>query len=156
MSPAASPGEDMARVVRTLLSAAREAETSLARRIGVGSTDAAALGHLVEAADPLGPVELGNRLGIRSASSTALVDRLEASGHLRRERNAEDHRRVALHTTESARGQVREALGPLLLRIHALAEDRDETERAVIVSFLQELTSALHAYATEGATGSSR
>ncbi len=62
--------------VRALVLTDREMQTALARRLGVGLTDVRAMEELVASPDVLGPVELGNRLGIRSASATVLVDRL--------------------------------------------------------------------------------
>jgi hypothetical protein len=61
--------------IRDMLQANGETTQSLPRRLGVGITDAMALDHLLSSAAGLGPTELGQRLGIRSASATALVDR---------------------------------------------------------------------------------
>ena len=97
---AAANASEPARALRMVQQASVEANQELARRLGIGITDIAALEHLSSAAQPLGPVELGHRLGIRSASATALVDRLEQSGHLRREARPDDRRRVALVPSE--------------------------------------------------------
>lgn len=106
--------------VRALVLTDREMQLALARRLGVGLTDVRAMEELVGSTEPLGPVELGNRLGIRSASATVLVDRLAAAGHLERVRHPEDRRRITLHLTERARSEFRAALGPLLASIAGL------------------------------------
>jgi DNA-binding MarR family transcriptional regulator len=62
-----------------VVNANRVAARRLLGRLGIGDTDMTALEHLF-ANGPLGPVELGEKLGLRSASATALVDRLEAAG----------------------------------------------------------------------------
>ena len=103
--------------LRVLLRAGREMHTAMAHHLGLGETDLAAMDQLVSSTTPLGPVELGYRLGIRSASSTVLVDRLEAAGHLRREPHPSDRRRVVLRASESARAEVRATLTPLLVAI---------------------------------------
>ena len=91
-----------ARALRLVQQASVEANQELARRLGIGITDVSALEHLSSASEPLGPVELGHRLGIRSASATALVDRLEQSGHVHREPRPDDRRRVALVPSDAS------------------------------------------------------
>lgn len=48
------------------------------------------------------PSELARQLGISSASTTALVDRLVGAGHAERERSDRDRRSVKVVATESA------------------------------------------------------
>lgn len=124
-----------------------EANQELARRLGIGITDVSALEHLSSASAPLGPVELGHRLGIRSASATALVDRLENSGHLRREPRPDDRRRVALIPSEHSALQVLNALAPLLADIDAAAARLSEPEAAAVTRFLTEAAQAMRNYA---------
>lgn len=142
---------DISRSLRDLLRVGRGVETTLARRLGVGVTDVQAVSHLVESGEPLGPVELGNRLGIRSASATVLVDRLEAAGHLRRTDHPEDRRRVVLRPTESARAEVREALVPLLRSIAGVVAALDEGEAVVVRDFLRDATRAIGEFTGEAA-----
>lgn len=135
------------RALRLVQQATVEANQELARRLGIGITDIAALEHLSSAEQPLGPVELGHRLGIRSASATALVDRLEQSGHVRREPRPDDRRRVALVPSEHSEQQVLSALAPLLVDIHAAAERLNEAEAAAVTRFLTEAAAAMRRYA---------
>ena len=111
----------------------------------------AALEHLSAATTPLGPVELGHRLGIRSASATALVDRLEQSGHVRREPRGDDRRRVALVASEHSAQQVLAALSPLLVDIDAAASRLTDDEAAAVTRFLDEAADAMRRYARGGA-----
>ncbi len=141
-----------ARALRRVQQAGIEANQELARRLGVGITDVAALEHLSSATTPLGPVELGHRLGIRSASATALVDRLEQSGHVRREPRGDDRRRVALVTSDHSAEQVLAALLPLLIDIDAAAARLTEDEAAAVTRFLGEAAEAMRRYA-RGGTG---
>ena len=50
----------------------------------------------------IGPSALAADLGMSAASVTALVDRLESVGHLRREPDPHDRRRVVLHVGDDA------------------------------------------------------
>ena len=142
-----------ARALRAVQQASVEANQELARRLGVGITDVAALEHLSSATSPLGPVELGHRLGIRSASATALVDRLESSGHVRRESHPDDRRRVALVPSEHSGIQVMSALAPLLADIDAAAARLSDSEAAAVTRFLTEAAEAMRTYARGGRQG---
>ena len=144
----ARPGySEPTRALRRVQQAGVEANQELARRLGVGITDVAALEHLSSAATPLGPVELGHRLGIRSASATALVDRLEQSGHVRREARPDDRRRVALVPSEESGVEVMAALAPLLADIEAAAARLTDLETAAVTRFLTEAAEAMRRYA---------
>ena len=87
--------------------------------------------------DCLGPAELSARLGISSGSGTELVDRLERSGHLLRERHPHDRRRVALRPTESAVTDVLAALGPLVAAVDELADEFTPDEQETITRYLR-------------------
>ncbi|GAA1722180.1 MarR family winged helix-turn-helix transcriptional regulator [Fodinicola feengrottensis] len=136
--------------VRALVLTDREMQTALARRLGVGLTDVRAMEELVASPDVLGPVELGNRLGIRSASATVLVDRLEAAGHLERGRHPDDRRRITLHLTERARSEFRAALGPLLTSIGRITAGLDPDEARTVATFLRDVTGAVRDFAASG------
>ena len=71
--------------LRTFLTAHDDMQRRQARTMGINATDMQAL-RLLDLHGPLGPTELGRRLGLRSASVTVLLDRLEASGYVERVR----------------------------------------------------------------------
>jgi DNA-binding MarR family transcriptional regulator len=119
---------------------------AMCRLLDLGDTDLNAMDELVQAGEPIGPMDLGNRLGIRSASTTMLLDRLEAAGHLRRERHPRDRRRITLHTTDSARAEVRATLAPLIASVDDIVARMDERDTAAVYRFLTELTEAMLRY----------
>lgn len=133
--------------LRRLLQAGREMQAALARQLGVRLTDVQAVDHVVSASQPVGTVELGHRMGIRSASAAALVDRLAASGHLVRQPHPSDRRRVTLTATDHARAQVRQALTPLLEEIASIAGRLDDDQAQTVLTFLADVTTAMRAYA---------
>ena len=135
--------------LRRMLQAGREMQSSMAHRIGVRVTDIQAIDQVVSAAEPLGPVELGDRLGIRSASATALVDRLVAAGHLVREPDDRDRRRIALHATDHARDEVRQALAPLLERVAEITGRLSPEQTDTVLAFLHEVSAAMRDYAAD-------
>jgi DNA-binding MarR family transcriptional regulator len=150
MSDDQSLGREINLALRRVLQSGREMQGALARHLGVRVTDVQAVDHVVSSAQPLGPVELGNRLGMRSASATALVDRMVAAGHLEREPDPRDGRRITVRATDHARDEVRRALTPLVDRIAEIASRLDEDQARTVLGFLDEVTDAMHDYAVSG------
>ena len=118
------------------------AEQALARRIQVNGTDLAAMGHVSSAVPPIGPRELSQRLGLSPAAVTEVVDRLEVAGHLVRERDTRDRRRVQLRPSAAAVERVMAELAPLTGELDALAASFSEVERAAIRRYLSGVLTA--------------
>src|SRR3712207_9010256 len=79
---------------------------------GLNRTDVRALVAIMDAArrgEALTAGRLGEAVDLRSASVTALVDRLERVGHVRRVRGPEDRRRGSLGVAGSAMAGDRES-----------------------------------------------
>jgi DNA-binding MarR family transcriptional regulator len=129
-----------------VMRAATDAGQVLAERLGLPYNDVRALGILTESEEPLGPVELGNRLGIRSASATELVDRLERTGHLRRVRHPRDRRRVILEITDKGWHDVMAELGPMLARFDRVADELGPEGSATVVAYLRAIAAEQRAY----------
>lgn len=144
---------ELAVALRRVLQGGREMQAALASRLGVRVTDVQAVDHVVLSDEPLGPVELGNRLGIRSASATALVDRLVAVDHLAREPHPDDRRRIALRATEHTRGEVAEALRPIVEDFARIAGRLDEQQAATVLDFLRDATAVMQDYAAGAPEG---
>jgi len=141
--------EQVSRALWDVTRANQDANLAFAARLALGRNDVAALEVLMNEG-PLGPVELGHRLGMRSASATALVDRLEAAGHVERVRDPEDRRRITVVPTAHAHEEAGAAIGPLLAGFHAAAARLSPEERAVVVGYMEEVTAALRAYSASG------
>jgi len=125
--------------LRVLQTAMADAESALARRMNMGQSDIAAMTHLAAARQPVGPGWLSGRLGLTPAAATELVDRLERVGHVSRERDHNDRRRVNLILTESSLNQVNGHLRPLLDAVDNVAGGFGTEERAAIRRFLSEV-----------------
>ena len=134
--------------LRDLLALAHDVQLALARRLGLGATDVQALQHLA-AGVPMGTVDLAHALKIRSASATVLVDRLEAAGHVRRDRHPSDGRRITLVVAEAARAEIRAALAPLVDAVTRLTAELAPGEAEVVAKFLGDTTDVLRAFAAE-------
>ena len=139
-------GEDLSERLRRLAWSQFELNLALARVLGMGSNDVWALERL-RVEGPLGPVELGNRLGgMRSASATALVDRLEASGHVERRHHPSDRRRIVVVPTELAEAAGYEVFAPLDAALVEAAADLSEEERSAVARYLDRVTEAIDAF----------
>lgn len=161
MNPAPTPsssgywyGHDAAHrdAVRVLeaLREYRSAETAMRRRtkkaMGMGETDLLALRYLLEAGragTPLGPRALAGKLGISTASTTALLDRLAKSGHIRREPHPRDRRALVIVATESSDAEVRATLGPMHRRMMEAAERLSPEQADTVVEFLHAVRDAV-------------
>ncbi|WP_344575663.1 MarR family winged helix-turn-helix transcriptional regulator [Streptomyces lunalinharesii] len=110
-----------------------------AARNGLHPTDLRALIALLDAAragEELTAGRLGARLGLNSAGTTALVDRLERLGHLRRVRDTRDRRRVLLAVEPQAIALGQAFFGPPIARVRSLLDTFDAEERATVRRFL--------------------
>ncbi|MET9901131.1 MarR family winged helix-turn-helix transcriptional regulator [Streptomyces sp. NPDC006446] len=106
---------------------------------GLHPTDVRALIHLLDAgrADtPATPGWLGAQLGVNSASTTALIDRLEDLELVRRERDTRDRRRVLLTVTDKAVALGWSFFGPLIDEMVASMRTFDEDDLATVRRFL--------------------
>lgn len=113
-----------------------------ARANNLPLTDVRALICLLDAersGHPATPGWLGEQLGLTSASVTALVDRMEASGHVQRQRHPQDRRSVLLEVTPEAVELGWSFFGVLISNAIAKIDARSEEEMNTISSFIADL-----------------
>lgn len=89
------------------------------------------------------PTEIARYLGISTASTTALIDRLETSVHLRREPHPTDRRSVIVTTTAQTDHEVRATLGDMHARMMAATGGVSDAEADAIVAFLERMQIAV-------------
>jgi len=114
---------------------------AFAERHGLHPTDWAALLAVMQgdrAGTPLTPGELGERLDMSSGATTAVVDRLERAGHVRRVRDERDRRRLTLHRAESAQALLADFYDPLDAAMEVLVTGYTALELAAVQRFLAE------------------
>lgn len=133
----------------------RTAEQAMRRdtreSMGMGERDVQALRYLMEAdraRESVTPRGLANRLGISSASTTALLDRLESSGHIARRPHPTDRRSMVIVATGQTDCEVRTTLGGMHQRMHAAAARLDPAQAATVIAFLHEMTQAIDPHHT--------
>jgi DNA-binding MarR family transcriptional regulator len=116
-------------------------EPAVARRAGLSTSELQALRHLVGGSR--GPVELSHLLGVTSAASSGVVDRLAARGHVRRRPHPDDGRRTRVEVTDSGRREVEELMRPVVARLADTDDRLSDEERAVVRGYLERVTEAL-------------
>jgi DNA-binding MarR family transcriptional regulator len=98
---------------------------------GLSATDHKAVG-IIARQGPLSATALAEATGLTAGAVTGLVDRLERSGHVRRERDQRDRRRVVITATAEPDPRVGQAFASLAA---AMAEANQgfspEQQRAV-------------------------
>ncbi|RVW01036.1 MarR family transcriptional regulator [Rhodococcus spongiicola] len=112
-----------------------------ARIHGLHATDLRALIYLLDAergGRTATPTWLGERLHLNSASVTALVDRLEKAGHVRRERDHQDRRKVLIHVTPEAVQLGWSFFGPVI-----------ENATTAIGAYSERQLNAIHRFLTD-------
>lgn len=117
-----------------------------AERHGMHHTDLRALVavlHAEQRGEPLSPGELGAAIGLSSGATTALVDRLERTGHLRRVRGDPDRRRVRLHYDPAGLALAQDFFGPLGERSRSAMDRFTVEELETVARFLRSVNEAL-------------
>jgi DNA-binding MarR family transcriptional regulator len=133
--------------VMAALGRLRDAEQQLSeasqRYMKLGKSDMRALHFLIVAHHSdavITPSAIATHLGISSASTTKLLDRLEAGGHIVRAPHPNDRRALAITVTAETREAAMQTVGRLQAkRFHAAARLTSE-ERAMVVRFLDDMT----------------
>ena len=114
--------------------------------MGMGETDLLALRYLLRAqadGERVGPKDLSRMLGITTASTTSLLDRLVGSGHVRREPHPTDRRSLVIVPTVATDSEVRATLGGMPRRMRSVAEELRSAEAQIVVSFLRRMSEAV-------------
>lgn len=91
-------------------------------------------GHAVTARD------IAEHLGISSASTTKLLDRLERGGHIRRTVHPRDRRAIVVTVDDGTREAAERTIGSEHARRFHVAAALDADEREVVIRFLDALS----------------
>ncbi|MET0673439.1 MAG: MarR family transcriptional regulator [Microbacterium pygmaeum] len=137
---------DVLQAIRAFSDAMDRMHAEMKSGMEMNSTDLAALRMLImreQRGSSVSPHELASHLRISTASTTKMLDRLTASGHLERQPHPHDRRaRVVVLTDESRRSFFRH-FGRHLAGMRSVAERYSDEELAVISRFLTEVGDVL-------------
>lgn len=107
----------------------------VARKAGLSTSELHSLRHLMRG--PVGPVDLARMLGVTSAASSGVVDRLVGHGHAERRAHPDDGRRTEVVITDSGRAEVLARMTPMFQSLAELDATLTEPERVVVERYLR-------------------
>ncbi|MEV4098339.1 MarR family winged helix-turn-helix transcriptional regulator [Streptosporangium saharense] len=120
--------------------------------LGLHSTDATAVLEIAAAEErgtPLSPARLSERVSLSTGATTALLNRLEAAGHITRTREHSDRRVVTLRGGAHIQERADEFFGPLARRLDAAMSHYPPEFLERFESFVADLNSTMDAHLTE-------
>ncbi|HZC89132.1 MAG TPA: MarR family transcriptional regulator [Mycobacterium sp.] len=118
----------------------------------VRPTDFRALLHVMvaeTAGTPITSGELRQRMGLSGAAITYLVDRMMASGHIIRESDPADRRKVILRYSDSGLATARAFFAPLGTHTHATMADLPDADLSAASRVFTALIEAMRSYQLE-------
>ena len=127
--------------LRELLDVASHVSPAVARRAGLSHTEVNALELLADGS--VGPAELARHLGVTTAASSGIVDRLAARGHVVRHPHASDGRRTQVEITDSGRSEVMAQLAPMFAGLLEVDAQLDPDRAVVVEAYLRGAIGAL-------------
>ncbi|MFI2489134.1 MarR family winged helix-turn-helix transcriptional regulator [Promicromonospora kroppenstedtii] len=140
--------QDVDQVVRVLeaLRGWRETERRMSeasrRYMKLGDTDMRALRYIIAMQNHgriVTPGAIAEHLRITTASTTKLIDRLTAGGHVVRFPHPSDRRSLAIEVTDETRRAARESVGRSHARRFDAAARLTPKEREIVARFLDDL-----------------
>lgn len=141
---------ELGELIRALSAASTEIGHRFAERHRLREPDLRAL-MLIYMADvegsPLAPTQLAQMLGLTSAGGTYLVERLVASGHVRREAHPTDRRKVLLRYAEAGLTVAHDFFVPLGVANHQALQHHDDHALQAAVAVMRDVVASMAGYA---------
>lgn len=143
------PPEELRQIARLMESLAglREAEQTLSqasrRYMRLNETDMRALHYLIVCANRdlvATPGGIAHHLGVSTAATTKLLDRLEQGGHIKRAPHPTDRRALQISITSETRHAAMETVGRQQAKRFYAAARLTPAERDVVIRFLTDMT----------------
>lgn len=113
---------------------------------GLHATDVQALLHVLNAESagaPLTTGQLAEALGLSSGATTAVVDRLERDGHLRRDRDRADRRKIHLHYGDHGMAVAQKFFRPIGKLSSTVMDEYSDDQLRTVRNFLADMVGAM-------------
>ena len=114
---------------------------TVARLAGLNPTDLECL-DLLNLAGPQTAGQLASQTGLTTGAMTAVIDRLEQSGFVKRRDDPDDRRRVLVELLPTGPTQIAPLYEPLAARMDRVLDGFSDRELRIVVRFLQDATAA--------------
>ena len=119
-------------------------EAHLGQQLTVNPTDLEAMEHLIQDG-PLTPTDLSRRLGVSTAATTTIIDRLTAVGHVERVPNPADRRGILVVPAPASVERAMGAIMPMVMGIDRVLTEFSDAEKAVITDYLTRVVAVYRA-----------
>lgn len=119
----------------------------LGGELDVNATDFRAMEHLLRDGS-LTPGDLARRLGISSAAMTTSVDRLVGRGHVSREPDPTDRRKVRVIPAAASAEKAGGLITPMVRHVDAELDGFSRRQQDAITEYLRRVVEALRTHAT--------
>ena len=114
-------------------------QQNMAQKIGVSHTDLKSA-EILNETGPITAGELSKITGLSTGSVTALINRLEKSGYVKRERDQLDGRRVMIAPIPERQEQIKSHYQSLSMATKVLGSSYNEQELILINQFVEDIT----------------
>ncbi len=138
----AATTDDVVKALNDLTDSGIASERAALQSLGIGPNDAKVLRFLLQRQaedEPVTPRMLSAMLGISSAATTALIDRLAEAGWVAREPYPGDRRSIVVRQTIDAGSPARRILSVRRASAAAAAQRLGPTERRIVADFLDDI-----------------
>jgi DNA-binding MarR family transcriptional regulator len=145
-------------LIRELRTYTAEAERYIAQMGHVHTlhrTDLSAIGFVMDHGGAT-PTEISEGLRLSPSATSAMLDRLERVGHVRRERAESDRRSVHVVITDQALDVGSSMFGLLAKHMRAVLDTYDQDELARMATLMHRLNDATRAASEEAAAGTTQ
>jgi DNA-binding MarR family transcriptional regulator len=114
-------------------------QQNMAQKIGVSHTDLKSA-EILNETGPITAGELSKITGLSTGSVTALINRLEKSGYVKRERDQLDGRKVMIVPIPERQEQIKSHYQSLSMATKDLCSAYNEQELILINQFVEDIT----------------
>ncbi len=118
-------------------------------------TDLAAIGLVMDRGGA-SPKDIAEGLNLSPSATTAMIDRLERAGHMRRERVASDRRSVRVEITDQALAVGSSMFGLLAVHMREVLDGYDDDELARMAVLMERLNVSARAASDQARTESTQ
>ena len=132
-------------LIREIVDVSEAFEAHVGRQLTVNPTDLQAMEHLIQSG-PLSPTELSRRLGISTAATTAVIDRLVALDHASRTQHPTDRRGVVVVPNPRSVERAMGTLMPMIAGIDGVIQQFDPEDQHVITDYLERVLTTFRSH----------
>jgi DNA-binding MarR family transcriptional regulator len=132
--------ESLVAEMRRFIANAILTNQQIADQIGLNMTDQQAL-NLVDLAGSITPGELARRTGLTSGGVTVVLDRLEAAGYVKRERNPQDRRSVLVRPVAAKLRKVQQKYRVINEQLDRMFADYKQHDLEIVHAFFAKTNS---------------